>query len=79
LAIFNWANKPAVELPAFSFFRPGDRYRMMDPTDLFGRAVLEGTYDEGPIRVPVSGEFAAFVVLKEAPHSTKDRTLASPP
>ena len=65
LAVFNWAKKPAVHLLPKSFLQPGDKYRLIDPRDFFGKPVVAGTFDGKPIRVPVAGEFAAFVLLKE--------------
>ncbi len=44
---------------------PGDKYRLMDPRDLYGKPVLEGTFTGKPIAVPLKGEFAAFVLMKE--------------
>jgi hypothetical protein len=65
LAIFNWEKKPAVEVDASGFLKPGERFRLQNPRDFFGKPVLSGTYDGGPLRVPLKDEFAAFVVLKE--------------
>ena len=65
LAVFNWAKKPAVEVLPKSFLKAGDAYRLMNPREFFGKPVLSGTFDGKPIRVPVDGEFAAFVLLKE--------------
>jgi hypothetical protein len=36
----------------------------MNPRDFYGKPVLTGTFDGESIRVPVKGEFAAFVVLR---------------
>jgi len=47
-----------------AFLTTGDAYCLMNPRDMFGPPVLEGTYDGHSIRVPTPGEFAAFVVLK---------------
>jgi hypothetical protein len=65
LALFNWAKKPVVEVDPGAFLKSGETYRLMNPRDFFGKPALTGTYDGKPIRVPVSGEFAAFVLLKE--------------
>lgn len=65
VAVFNWAKKPAVGLSPDSFLCPGDHYRLMSPRDFFGRPVASGKYEGKPIRVPVDGEFAAFVLLKQ--------------
>lgn len=65
VAIFNWAKQDVVELSPGSFLVEGNTYRLQDPRDFFGPAVLSGVYDGKSIRVPVRGEFAAFVLLKE--------------
>jgi hypothetical protein len=65
LAVFNWAKKPAVDVLPKSFLKAGDAYRLMNPREFFGKPVVSGTFDGKPIRVPVDGEFAAFVLLKE--------------
>ncbi len=66
VVIFNWAKKPTVELTPGSFLQPGDEYRLLDPRVFFGRPVLSGTFDGSPLRVPLDGEFAAFVLIKRA-------------
>jgi hypothetical protein len=65
LVVFNWANQPTVGVEPAPLLKPGDDYRMMDPRDFFGKPLLAGTFDGKPIRAPVAGEFAAFVLLKE--------------
>ncbi len=64
LAIFNWAKRPAVDVASGSFLKPGDKYRLMNPREFFGEPVVAGTFDGKAIRVPVAGEFAAFVLVK---------------
>lgn len=64
LAIFNWDGQASVGVDAGTFLKSGDTYRLMNPRDFFGPPLLEGTYTGEPIRVPVNGEFAAFVLLK---------------
>jgi hypothetical protein len=63
--IYNWANQPTVEVRADSWLHSGDRFRLLDPRDFFGTPVLEGTCSGEALRVPVKGEFAAFVLVKE--------------
>jgi hypothetical protein len=67
LALFNPARKPAVEVDAAGFLKRGDRFRLMDPRDFYGRPFLTGRYNGGAVRVPVTGEFAVFVLLKDGP------------
>jgi hypothetical protein len=64
VAVFNWAKAPTVEILPGEFLKPGDRYRLMNPRDFYGRPVAEGRYDERPISVPVEGEFAAMILLR---------------
>ncbi len=67
LALYNFDRKPVVEVDASPVLRRGDRFRLMDPRDFFGKPALAGIYEGHPIRVPVAGEFAAFVLLKDHP------------
>jgi hypothetical protein len=62
---FNWARKPALEVDPGIFLKRGDRYRLINPRDFFGRPVLVGTYEGKSVRVPVACEFAAFVIVKD--------------
>ena len=64
LAVLNWEKRPEVEVDAGAFLKPGEAYRLLDPRDLFGPPVVSGTADGRPLRVPMAGEFAAFVLLK---------------
>ena len=64
LAIFNWQRASEVEVDVAAFLRPRDRYRLQDPRDFYGQAVLSGTTSDGLLRVPMQGEFAAFVLLR---------------
>jgi hypothetical protein len=64
LAIFNWDNKPSVDVDAGTFLKRGDRFRLMNPRDFFGMPLMEGVYDGKKTVVPMTGEFAAFVILK---------------
>jgi hypothetical protein len=65
VAIFNWEEKESVEVDVAGFLKPGDHYRFMDPKDFFGKPLLSGTCDGKLIKVPMTGEFAAFVLLKD--------------
>ena len=56
--------RPEVEVDAGEFLKAGEAYRLLDPRDVFGEPVRAGTADGRPIRVPVAGEFAAFVLIK---------------
>ena len=45
--------------------KPGDAFRLLNPRDFFGQPILTGRAAGPSINVPVDGEFAAFVMLKE--------------
>ena len=64
LAIYNWDKAETVKVKAEPFLKAGDAYRLMDPKDFFGEPVAQGRCEGGTIRVPVKGEFGAFVILK---------------
>ena len=61
--MLNWEKRPEVEVDAGEFLKAGESYRLLDPRDVFGKPVRTGTADGRPIRVPVAGEFAAFVLI----------------
>ena len=65
LTIYNGAGAEAVEVEAAPFLLPGDRYRLLDPFDPFGKPLGEGACDGPRVRVPARGEFAAFLVIRE--------------
>jgi hypothetical protein len=66
LIVLNWEKKAAVDVDARTFLKSGETYRLLDPRNFFGRPVRDGIYNGTPIRVPVAGDFAAFVLLKGA-------------
>jgi hypothetical protein len=55
----------SVPLEAGAFLPPGTPFRLLDPHNLHGPPVLRGRAPEGPLALPVAGEFAAFVLVKE--------------
>jgi hypothetical protein len=63
LAIYNGARASEVSVVS-GFLKPGERFRLLNPKDFFGKPLVEGTASSEPIRVPMSGEFAAFVLIK---------------
>lgn len=67
LVVFNWQGASEVEVDLEGFLRPRDRYRLLDPRNVYGSPVLSGavgTEGEGVVRIPVRGEFNVFVVLR---------------
>jgi hypothetical protein len=65
LALFNWGRHPMVAVDVSRFLKKGDRFRLMDPRDFYGRPAFTGRYTGGLVRVPVSEVFAAFVLIRE--------------
>jgi hypothetical protein len=64
VAVFNWEQAAVVAVDPGKFLKAGDRFRLHDPRHTFGGPVLSGTYNGKALRVPIKGEFAAFVLLK---------------
>jgi hypothetical protein len=64
LAVFNWQRAAEVKVPAGTFLKAGDSFRLMNPEDFYGKPVFEGKCSGDAVTVPVKGEFAAFVVIK---------------
>lgn len=67
LVVFNGAKSPTVPVDLSSFLRPGEAFRLMDPKDFFGTPLLEGKAPGKTMNVPMKGEFAVFVMLRESP------------
>ncbi len=66
LAIFNWEGAAAVEVSAGTFLQAGEPFALHDPKDFYGKPVHAGTCAGKTFRVPMAGEFGAWVVLKGA-------------
>lgn len=60
LVVFNWERRPEVTVDVSTFLKPGDSFRLLNPRDFFGPAMLEGTARSKNL----SGEFACFVLLR---------------
>jgi hypothetical protein len=65
LAIFNWDRQWTVDVDVSALLKSGDRFRLMNPRDFYGPPILTGKATGSTIKVPVDGEFAVFVVMKE--------------
>lgn len=63
--VFNWTRSPKVNLELGDYLKPGEEFRLMRPTEFFGEPVVESRFAESPISVTVSGEFAAFVLIRD--------------
>jgi hypothetical protein len=64
LAIYAFGRKDGVAVPVAGFLKPGDAYRLQSPRDFYGAPLLEGTCSGETIPVPMTSEFAAFVLLR---------------
>lgn len=64
LVIYNWDSAEKVRVETGSFFKSGETFRLMNPHDLFGSAIMQGKCSEKAIEIPTKSEFAFFVVLK---------------
>ncbi|HKI18045.1 MAG TPA: hypothetical protein VKA15_09190, partial [Isosphaeraceae bacterium] len=64
LAVYNGAKAPKVTIDVSTFLKAGERFRLLNPRDVFGEPVLSGTCQGPTIAVPMHGEFAPFVLLK---------------
>ena len=52
-------------MPPLLTFEAGEKYRLMNPRDFYGKPVSSGVVPEGGIVLPMKGEFAAFVLMKQ--------------
>jgi hypothetical protein len=64
LAIFNWERTPTAAVGVSSFLRPGDRFRVLRPTDFYGEPVRSGIARGEPIELPTPTEFTVYVLLR---------------
>ena len=64
LAVFNWSGVNNVTVSTAPFLKSGDSFRLVSPTDYYGKPVLEGRCEGDAISLPIKDEFAAFVLFK---------------
>lgn len=64
LVIYNWDKAEKVEVTVKPFLKNGDSFRLIDPEDFFGNPVAQGKCYADAIHIPMKGEFAVFVVLR---------------
>ncbi len=65
LAIYNWEGQSSVVVDVSPLLKVGDEFRLLNPRDFFGPPILTGRATGPSIKVPMQGEFSAFVLLKE--------------
>ncbi len=66
MVIYNGEKAGQMRVIIAPFLKRGDRFRLMSPRDFFGKPVFEGKCEGETVTVPVEGEFAVFVVVREA-------------
>lgn len=66
LILFNWEQKPQMKAQLGHFLKPGDSFGLLNPRDVYGKPVAAGIYDGKPIALSMTGEFAVFVLIKQA-------------
>jgi hypothetical protein len=59
------AAETTVPVDAGAMLKDGQKFRLMNPRDLWGKPVLAGTAKGGTIDVPVKGELAVYVLLAD--------------
>jgi len=64
MVIFNGKRARQVTVGVAPFLKRGESFRLMNPKDFFGKPVQEGKCDGEEITVPMTGEFATFVLLR---------------
>ena len=64
VAIYNPAKAAEATLDVSKVLKPGDGYRLLDPKDLYGKPLHEGICRGASIAVPMTADFAAFVLMK---------------
>lgn len=65
VALFNWSRQSTVDVDVSALLKAGDGFRLLNPRDFYGSPVLTGRVSGPKIKVPMDGEFAAFVLMKE--------------
>jgi len=65
LVLYRGAGDERLNVRAAPFLQPGDAYRLFSWKDPFGKPVFDGKCEGPEILVPMRGEFAALLMLKE--------------
>ncbi len=71
LAIFNWSRGDAVSVNLAPVLVPGQRFKILNVLDYYGKPVYEGVFQAKPVPVAIpkeprtgDGEFCSFVVMR---------------
>jgi hypothetical protein len=54
VAVYNWDRKDAVDVDLSAVLTKGGRYRVVSAQDFYGKAVAEGVWDGGPVKLPMA-------------------------
>jgi hypothetical protein len=65
VVVLNYTKQKEVKVPGGEFLKAGEAFKLFDPRKLNEKPLLEGKCDGSGISVPLNGESAAFVLLKE--------------
>lgn len=65
VAAYNGSKAAEVEVKVDPFLKPGDSFRLLAALDVYGKPVLEGKCEGETLKVPLTGEFAAFLLLRD--------------
>jgi hypothetical protein len=55
IIVYNWTRQSTVAVDVSGVLRPGDHYEVHNVQDMYGPAVLSGTYTGGSLQVPMTG------------------------
>jgi hypothetical protein len=55
VAVYNWARQDVVDVDLTDLLPSGTSFEVRNAQDYFGPAVLTGTYDGRPLRLPMTG------------------------
>lgn len=72
IAVYNWDQRPTVDVDFSRFLRTGDQYEIRNAQDYFGAPVAAGTFNGRPIQLPMNTgaktapEFNAFVLISSS-------------
>jgi len=64
LAVLNWTDADRIAVRVDGLLRDGDTFRLMNPYDVYGTPVVEGTVRNGTIIAPLKADFTAYVLLR---------------
>lgn len=67
VVVYNWPRGGSVAVDLSSVLHPGDRYEVRNVQAIYGTPVVTGTYDGGPVVIPMSGVAPPAPIGRVAP------------